>query len=217
MNKENKIRKELEKVLLTYEKPSIYFEKLRKDNKLKILYPEINDLIGVIQSPIHHPEGDVFNHTMMVVDEAAKLRDKAKFPLEFMYAALCHYFGKILTTTIKEDGKIISYNHERAGLKLVRKFLKETTYKDENNLRNYILNMTELHMQPNQLANQNSKLKSTRKLFAKSVCPQDLILLAKADALGRTVEQNYSLKEEYLINGLNDYLNNKEINKNDKL
>ena len=118
---------------------------------------------------------------------------------------------------IKEDGKIISYNHERAGLKLVRKFLKETTYKDENNLRNYILNMTELHMQPNQLANQNSKLKSTRKLFAKSVCPQDLILLAKADALGRTVEQNYSLKEEYLINGLNDYLNNKEINKNDKL
>ena len=37
MNKENKIRKELEKVLLTYEKPSIYFEKLRKDNKLKIL------------------------------------------------------------------------------------------------------------------------------------------------------------------------------------
>ena len=69
MNKENKIRKELEKVLLTYEKPSIYFEKLRKDNKLKILYPEINDLIGVIQSPIHHPEGDVFNHTMMVVDD----------------------------------------------------------------------------------------------------------------------------------------------------
>ena len=69
MNKENKIRKELEKVLLTYEKPSIYFKKLRKDNKLKILYPEINDLIGVIQSPIHHPEGDVFNHTMMVVDD----------------------------------------------------------------------------------------------------------------------------------------------------
>ena len=43
MKKENKIRKELEKVLLTYEKPSIYFKKLRKDNKLKILYPEIND------------------------------------------------------------------------------------------------------------------------------------------------------------------------------
>ena len=83
-------------------------QKLRKDNKLKILYPEINDLIGVIQSPVHHPEGDVFNHTMMVVDEAAKLRDKAKFPLGFMYAALCHDFGKILTTTIKEDGKIIS-------------------------------------------------------------------------------------------------------------
>ncbi len=211
MSKNNKKRKELDDVLLTYKTPSIYFQKLKKENKLKMIYPEVYNLIGVIQSPIHHPEGDVFNHTMMVIDEAAKLRDKAKFPLGFMYAALCHDFGKILTTTIKEDGKIISYNHERAGLKLVRQFLKELTNKDENELRNYILNMSELHMQPNQLANQNSKLKSTRKLFSKSICPEDLILLAKADALGRTVEQNYLPKEEYLINGLNDYLQMKEI------
>ena len=60
-------------------------------------------------------------------------------------------------------------------------------------------------MQPNQLANQNSKLKSTRKLFGKSVCPEDLVLLAKADALGRTINQDYTQKEEYLKNALNDY------------
>ena len=202
-NKEN-IRQELEKVLLTYEKPSIYFEKLKENKNLKYDFPEINDLVGVIQSPIHHPEGDVFNHTMMVLDEAAKLKDKAKNPLGFMYSALCHDFGKILTTTTKEDGKIISYNHERAGLKLVRKFLNRTTKKEDDKLRDYVLNMTELHMQPNQLANQNSKLKSTRKLFNKSICPHDLVLLAKADALGRSVNQDYSFKEDYLKNALED-------------
>ena len=122
-----------------------------------------------------------------------------------MYSALCHDFGKVLTTTTKEDGRIISYNHERAGLKLVKKFLNRTTKKEDNNLREYVLNMTEFHMQPNQLANQNSKLKSTRKLFCKSVCPEDLVLLAKADALGRTINQDYTQKEEYLKNALNDY------------
>ena len=197
--------KELENLLLTYEKPSVYFKELRENKNLELDFPEIYDLIGVIQSPIHHPEGDVFNHTMMVIDEAAKLKNKAKNPLGFMYSALCHDFGKVLTTTTKEDGRIISYNHERAGLKLVRKFLNRTTKKEDNNLREYVLNMTEFHMQPNQLANQNSKLKSTRKLFGKSVCPEDLVLLAKADALGRTINQDYTQKEEYLKNALNDY------------
>lgn len=210
MSNKEIIRKELENVLLTYKEPSLYFKELKENKKLNEYFPEINDLIGVIQSPIHHPEGDVFNHTMMVVDEAAKLKNKSHNPLGFMYAALCHDFGKVLTTTTKEDGKIISYNHERAGLKLVRRFLNETTKKEEKNLREYILNMTELHMQPNQLANQNSKSKSTRKLFNKSICPDDLVLLAKADALGRTVNQDYSPKEEYLKNALKDFYNNKE-------
>lgn len=198
-------KKELEKVLLTNEKPSIYFKKLKENNKLEDDFPEVSDLIGVIQSPIHHPEGDVFNHTMMVIDEAAKLKDKATNPLGFMYSALCHDFGKVLTTRIKEDGKIISYNHERAGLKLVRKFLDRISKKEDDEFRNYVLNMTEFHMQPNQLANQNSKLKSTRKLFSRSICPEDLVLLSKADALGRAVSQDYSIKEAYLKNALKDF------------
>lgn len=208
-SKKQIIREELEKVLLNEEKPSIYFEELKNKNYLDEYFPEIKALIGVVQSPIHHPEGDVFVHTMMVVDEAAKLRDKAKNQFGFMLSALCHDFGKVLTTQIKEDGKIISYNHERAGLKSVRNFLDRITNKDEVDLRNYVLNMTKFHMQPNQLANQNSKLKSTRKLFSQVICPEDLILLAKADALGRSVNQDYGPKESYLRRGLEDFYNEK--------
>lgn len=211
MTKNVNIREELEKILLTYEEPSRYFTSLKEKSKLKERFPEIGDLVGVIQSPIHHPEGDVFNHTMMVIDEAAKLKNKAKNPLGFMYSALCHDFGKVITTTIKDDGKIISYNHERAGLKLVKKFLNRIINKEDDELRRYVLNMTEFHMQPNQLANQNSKLKSTRKLFTKSICPHDLVLLAKADALGRSINQDYSLNEAYLKNALDDF-NEMDIN-----
>lgn len=211
MTKNVNIREELEKILLTYEEPSKYFISLKEKSKLKEKFPEIGDLVGVIQSPIHHPEGDVFNHTMMVIDEAAKLKNKAKNPLGFMYSALCHDFGKVITTTIKDDGKIISYNHERAGLKLVKKFLNRIINKENDELIRYVLNMTEFHMQPNQLANQNSKKKSTRKLFVKSICPHDLVLLAKADALGRSINQDYSLNEAYLKNALDDF-NEMDIN-----
>ena len=83
-SKKQIIREELEKVLLNEEKPSIYFEELKNKNSLDEYFPEIKALIGVVQSPIHHPEGDVFVHTMMVVDEAAKLRDKAKNQFGFM-------------------------------------------------------------------------------------------------------------------------------------
>lgn len=205
MTKDTNLREELEKILLTYENPSRYFISLKDNNSLDKYFPEIGDLVGVIQSPIHHPEGDVFNHTMMVIDEASKLKYKAKNTLGFMYSALCHDFGKVITTTTKEDGKIISYNHERAGLKLVKKFLDRITDAEDDELRKYILNMVEFHMQPNQLANQNSKLKSTRKLFSKSICPHDLVLLAKADSLGRSVNQDYSLNEAYLKNALEDF------------
>lgn len=205
MTKDTNLREELEKILLTYENPSKYFISLKENNSLDKHFPEIGDLVGVIQSPIHHPEGDVFNHTMMVIDEAAKLKNKAKNKLGFMYSALCHDFGKVITTTTKDDGKIISYNHERAGLKLVKKFLDRITDVEDDELRKYILNMVEFHMQPNQLVNQNSKLKSTRKLFSKSICPHDLVLLAKADSLGRSVNQDYSLNEAYLKNALEDF------------
>lgn len=208
-SKKQIIREELEKVLLNEEKPSIYFEELKNKNSLDEYFPEIKALIGVVQSPIHHPEGDVFVHTMMVVDEGAKLRDKAKNQFGFMLSALCHDFGKVLTTQIKEDGKIISYNHERAGLKSVRNFLNRITNKDEVDLIDYVLNMTKFHMQPNQLANQNSKLKSTRKLFSQVICPEDLILLAKADELGRSINQDYGPKESYLRRGLEDFYNEK--------
>ena len=177
-----RITGELEKALMKAGRPSVFFEELRKMEQLRTWFPETENLIGIPQPPSHHPEGDVWNHTMLVLNEAARLRSAAKEPRCFMYAALVHDFGKSVTTKVI-DGKIHSYEHEKEGLPVVSRFLSRLT--SETALAKYVLNMTELHMKPNILADQKAGKKSFMKLFDRSVCPEDLLLLAKADSLGR--------------------------------
>ena len=63
---------ELNKALST-ETPSRFFEVLHAADVLDTHFPEIEALVGVPQPPRHHPEGDAFEHTMQVLDAAAKL------------------------------------------------------------------------------------------------------------------------------------------------
>ncbi len=74
------------------------------------------------QSPRYHPEGSVWNHTLLVVNEAAMRRDKSSDPRVFMWAALLHDIGK-LDTTKDRRGKITAYEHDTVGAKLTRTFL----------------------------------------------------------------------------------------------
>lgn len=78
------------------------------------------------QSPVHHPEGNVWNHTMLVVDEAAKRKSYSSDARVFMWAALLHDIGKPQTTKIR-DGRITAYEHDRHGADLARGFLGELT------------------------------------------------------------------------------------------
>ena len=173
---------ELEKALLKASTPSVFFEELKKMRQLFCWFPELEALSGVPQNPVHHPEGDVWTHTMQVLDEAAALREEAREPLWFMLAALCHDFGKAVATE-EINGALHAYGHERLGLPLARRFLGRIT--SEVKLTKYVLNMTELHMQPNNKARESSHDKAFMTLFDQSVCPEDLLLLAKADHMGR--------------------------------
>ena len=197
-----RITGELEKALMKAGHPSVFFEELRRMEQLHTWFPEMEDLIGVVQPPSHHPEGDVWNHTMLVLNEAAALRAQAREPRYFMYAALTHDFGKAVTTEII-DGKIHSYGHEEEGLPIVSRFISRLT--SETALAKYVLNMTELHMKPNMFAAQNSGRKAFMKLFDRSVCPEDLLLLAKADYLGRDLPDRDYPEEAILREMLASY------------
>lgn len=166
-------------------------------------FPELEQTMGVPQNPKFHPEGDVFEHTMLVLDEAAKLRERAQWPLGFMLSALMHDIGKCVATQIQPDGRITAYGHEVLGLEMVERQLRRLT--NHEKLIKYVLNQTELHMRPNVLFFVHSKKKKTRQLFDLSVCPNDLILLSRADASGKLDEPYREENELWLRERLEDY------------
>lgn len=194
-----RVYEELKKVLLKSSQPSVFFEVLRSMGQLDVWFPEVSALIDVQQPPAFHPEGDVWNHTMIVLDIGASLREKAENPLGFMLSLLCHDFGKAVTTT-NEDGRIRSIGHEIAGTDIASAFIKRLT--SDNNLRRYILNMTELHMRPNIIADQHSGSKAFCRLFDASICPEDLLLVSEADFLGCAKNEGYDSKKKYLYDML---------------
>ena len=197
-----RIMGELEKALLKSNKPSIFFETLRMMDQLHVWFPELENLIGVEQSPRHHAEGDVWNHTMLVLDAAVQFRDKVANPLGFMLSAITHDFGKAVCTE-SVDGVIHSYQHEIVGKPIIEQFLTRLT--SEKDLINYVLNLSELHMLPNMLAADKSSIKSTNKLFDRAVDPEGLIYLAIADDMGRKAAGGYISHEDFFMKRLAIY------------
>lgn len=190
-------------VLMESKKPSIDFREWLASGELAEALPELAACVGVPQNPVYHPEGDVFEHTMLVLDCAAGLRPRARNPLGFMLAALTHDLGKAVCTQAQPDGKITAYGHEVAGLPLCRALLERLT--DDAALIGYVENMVWLHMRPNILAKCRSKKKKTRQLFDLSRCPEDLILLSRADASGKLDAPYDEGLEAFLRQRLEDY------------
>ena len=187
---------ELEKALMKARKPSLFFEALRDMGQLTTWFPEVEALIGIPQSPAHHPEGDVWTHTLEVLDEAAAFQAQAENPLGLMLAALCHDFGKAVTTETV-NGAIHAYGHEKEGLPLIQRFLERLTH--ETALTKRVMSLCALHMKPNRKIEDGAKRKSFMKLFDEAAYPEDLLLLSKADFLGRydSPEARQRLAEEY--------------------
>ena len=102
---------EFRKALKT-EKPSLFFNALRKAEVLDVHFKEIYDLIGQTQPEKYHPEGDSYNHTMLAVDKSAELTDR----IEVRYSALVHDLGKGLTP---KEMLPHHYGHDKNGVELV--------------------------------------------------------------------------------------------------
>ncbi|GKT12014.1 MAG: tRNA nucleotidyltransferase [Thiomicrorhabdus sp.] len=97
---------------LNTETPSVFFEVLDSVGGVEVLFPELFALHNVTQPEIHHPEGDVWIHTMMVLDMATKLSTDPAVRL----AALLHDLGKGVTP---KELWPKHYGHEAAGVPLI--------------------------------------------------------------------------------------------------
>ena len=168
---------------------------------LERLFPAISALKGVPQSPTHHPEGSVFNHTMMVVDEAAKMATAhdREGKVILMLAALFHDVGKLTTTQISQkDGqeRISAHGHEEAGVVLAKTALGMLGV--SRSARNDVLRLVANHMKPLEM----HALPASRKggdgwdnkvrMLVRSVGRENFGVfmdLARADQLGRGGER----------------------------
>lgn len=197
-----RVEGELKKALLKADKPSVFFQVLRQMDQLDVWFPELKALIGVEQNPVYHAEGDVWNHTMMVLDEAAKLRHRAADPYHFMLTALTHDFGKAVCTEVR-NGVIHAYDHETLGVPLAEAFLRRITR--ESKLLGYVRNMIPLHMKPNTVAAMQSAVKVTTRMFDQAADPEGLICIALADDRGRITQAPAADNGEFLYERLEIY------------
>ena len=185
-----RIRGETEKLLLEARRPSLGFELALDLGVVERLFPELQALVGCEQEPEWHPEGDVWVHTLMVVDEARARIDDLDRPqqLTLMLAAVCHDLGKPATTEFV-DGRIRSRGHEEAGVPPTRALLDRL---DVHTLAGYdvrhqVLGLVAHHLKPGMWHRGADPVgDGAFRRLARKVDLELLARLSAADCLGRT-------------------------------
>jgi len=150
------------------------------------IYPELEALVGCPQSPRWHPEGDVWPHTLQVVDQAARIAGERKLSGRqreyLLFAALCHDLGKPAVTVTDTQGNIVSPGHSEQGIGCTERFLQRIGAPNRimENIRPLVReHMCHVHSEPTPRA--------IRRL-AHRLSPQSIAMwemLVEADASGR--------------------------------
>ena len=180
---------ELEKLLLDARRPSRGLELALELGVIDQLFPELQALVGCEQEPEWHPEGDVWVHTLQVVDQARMRIDDLERPhqVALMLGAVCHDLGKPATTAFI-DGRIRSRNHEEAGVEPTRAFLDHLNVHTMNgyDVCQQVLGLVAQHLKPGMWHKSPGEVgDGAFRRLAKKVDLELLARLATSDCLGR--------------------------------
>jgi tRNA nucleotidyltransferase (CCA-adding enzyme) len=180
---------EFEKLLLIARRPSVGLRLAWDLGVVHRLLPELVPLATCPQEPEWHPEGDVWTHTLMVVDEARKrIGDLARGPaVALMVAAICHDIAKP-ETTIVADGRIKSPGHEEAGVEPTTRVLDRLNLHtlDGYDVRHAILGLVAQHLRPMAFFKAATPVSDGAfRRLAQKVDPELLARFAMADCHGR--------------------------------
>ncbi len=190
-----RIFEEWRKLLLRSAAPSKALDVMRRSRVLRF-FPELEALEGVPQDPEWHPEGDVWVHTLMVIDRAAELRSgDAERDLVMMFAALCHDLGKP-ATTVFDRGRHRSPAHDDAGVPITEAMLERM--RASGALREQVCALVAHHLAPalftrdGEEAGPRGYRRLARRLAAAGSDLRMLERVARADHLGRTTDEALS-------------------------
>jgi tRNA nucleotidyltransferase (CCA-adding enzyme) len=180
---------EIEKLLLQADRPSIGLELARALGVLDRLFPECAALAGCPQEPEWHPEGDVWTHTLQVVDEARRRIGDLPKPRQvaMMLGAVAHDFGKPATTAFS-DGRIRSIGHEDAGVAPALAFLDRLKVHslDGDDVRKQVVGLVAHHLKPGMWHKSPTGVSDGAfRRLAQKVDLELLARLAEADCIGR--------------------------------
>ncbi len=169
-----RIRDEVLKTLKT-DKPSIAFYLMKETGLLTHVFPEMDIMSGVeIINGMGHK--DVFTHTLQVVDNAAKLTDK----MDIRFAALVHDIAKPQTKRFDNKKGWTFHGHDEIGRRMLKKIARRM--KLSNNLRDYLMLLTKLHLRPIALAKKEITDSAVRRVMAEAgEYVDDLMILCRAD------------------------------------
>ena len=171
---QERITTELCKILST-SVPSIGLVILQETGLMKLIFPEIDQMYGMDQTPEWNHK-DIFFHTMQVVDNAAKLTQK----MEIRFAALVHDIAKPATRRVDKKKGYTFHGHDAVGEKILNKVIKRM--KLSNNLGEFLKRMTLLHLRPIALAKKGVTDSAVRRLMvAAGDDIDDLMTLCRAD------------------------------------
>ena len=180
---------EMEKLLLQAQRPSIGFDLALRLGVIDRLFPELKALVGCPQEPEWHPEGDVWIHTLMVIDQARTRIDHLDRPRQIavMLGAVCHDLGKPPTTAFL-DGRIRSIDHEQAGVAPATAVLDRLNVHTIGgfDVRKQVLGITAHHLKPGMFGMSKTPVSDGAfRRLAQKVDLELLALVAKADCTGR--------------------------------
>ena len=119
-----RVRDELMKIF-TSPDPARGFDLLHQSGLLAVWIPELLEMRGCAQSPEHHPEGDVWVHTRLLLTH---MRNPSPV---LALSALLHDIGKPRTSKTDPDGRIRFFGHEGVGARMAEEILRRLRFSND--------------------------------------------------------------------------------------
>jgi poly(A) polymerase len=97
---------------------------LRESGLMPHVLPELQATVACEQSPDYHPEGSVFNHIGLMLENLPNPLPSESLP----WAAILHDIAKPVTASRGEDGLIHFYGHEKVGADMAERILERLRF-----------------------------------------------------------------------------------------
>jgi poly(A) polymerase len=120
-----RVRDELVKIF-TSPDPARGLDLLHESGLIAVWLPELLEMRGCAQSPEHHPEGDVWVHTRLLLTHL-----KNPSPV-LAFSALLHDIGKPRTSRTEPSGRIRFFGHEGVGARMAEEILRRLRFSNDD-------------------------------------------------------------------------------------